>query len=199
MPMQTIQPLEAILFDPLSWMHPQRLTLTPGLSGARQRSIINDMIIASQGWSVATPLLTPGWLARQCVDQWHRLPQVALLIACQRHRALLARQGRIRLLPAWVRAFAELAIVESVASACVAQPTLGTLLFWGKNELLSGGELLPTVLSQRIALLFSPALDRENEARAASPDSPLLIKLAFQYAKRNPAIPDAADFWRSIN
>lgn len=197
--MPITQPFEAILYDPLSWMHPRRLAVAPGLRGARQRSIINDMIIASQGWSVEMPLSTPSWLARQCVGQWHGLPQVALLIACQRHRALLARQGRIRLLPAWVRAFAELAIVESAAGSCLVNLSLGTLLSWGKNELLSGGEPLPIALSQRIALLFPPALDRENVASATFSDSPLLIKLALQYAKRNPAIPNAADFWRSIN
>ncbi|WP_413735571.1 type III secretion apparatus protein OrgA/MxiK [Sodalis sp. RH21] len=197
--MQTIPPLDVILFDPLSWMHPRRLPLAPPLSGCGPRSIINDMVIAAQCWSTQRPEVPEHGLAAHFIRHWHALPQVALLMACQRHRALLSRQGRLRLLPGWARQFAELAIVESSAGPAVPVIMPDTLLAWGKSELLACGPWLPLAIQQRIPLLFSPDMDRSDGAAPAAPPSPLLIKLACQYAKRNPAIPDAAEFRRSFN
>lgn len=196
--MQTPQPLDAILFDPLSWMHPQRLHLAPALRGSQQRSVINSMIINALAWSNERPAMNNP-LTRQFIEHWCILPQITLLIACQRHRAELTRQGRICRLPSWVRPFAELALVDSVAGPLAAPLSTSTLLSWGKHELLVSGKFLPNELLQRVSLLFSPDVEYELPPPQAADANPLLLKLAFQYAKTHPAIPNAAEFWRSVN
>ncbi|WP_213990339.1 type III secretion apparatus protein OrgA/MxiK [Sodalis sp. dw_96] len=189
-------PLDTILFDPLSWMHPQRLALKPGFTDVRQRSIINDMIIEAHGWSTERPVLPEIGLVSHFVHQWRLLPQVALLTACQRHRAALTRQGRLLSLPVWLRRFAQLNIVNSAAAITTSSWELQTLLAWGKYELAVCGQPLPEAIRQRISLLFPPDPDRDDNAWVRLSPNPLLIKLAFQYAKRNPDTPDAAEFRR---
>jgi len=179
-------------------MHPQRLPLKPEFDGIRQRSIINDMIIEAHGWSTVRPILRETGFVAHFIHQWRFLPQVALLIACQRHRAALTRQGRLMSLPAWVRCFAQLDIIDSAPS--VPSPAdAQTLLSWGKYELVACGQQLPEALRQRISLLFSPDMDRDDSASELIAPSPLLIKLAFQHAKRNPDTPDAAEFRRRFD
>ncbi|XBS70300.1 hypothetical protein ABK905_03270 [Acerihabitans sp. KWT182] len=128
----TITPLDTIMFDPLSWMHPQRLPLKTGFNGVRQRSIINDMVIEAHGWSTVPPVLTEKGLMARVIHQWCRLPQIALLIACQRHRAALTRQGRLLILPVWARRFAQMNIVASAAGITPSAWELQTLLSWGE-------------------------------------------------------------------
>lgn len=194
-----ITPLDTILFNPLSWMHPQRLTLKRGFDGIAQRSIINDMIIWAHGWSTERPVLAETGLAEHFIHQWEHLPQVALLIACQRHRAALSRQGRIMSLPAWVRRFAQLDIVDSAAPLSLMPWEPLTLIAWGKDELAACGQQLPEALRQRISLLFPLHMDRDDAASRQISPNPLLIKLAFQHAKRDPDTPDAAEFRRRFD
>lgn len=196
--MTTITPLDRLLFDPLSWMHPQRLPLKADFDGARQRRIINDMIIEACGWSTEKPVAPSNGLARYFVGQWIFLPQVALLMACQRHRASLSRQGRLLTLPLWLRSFAELNIVDACAAAPVT-PDISTLLAWGKHDLIVYSQHLPVVMRQRISLLFSSDMDREQSAYPQINPGSLLIKLAFQHAERHPDTPDTAEFRRRFD
>ncbi|NDL61505.1 type III secretion apparatus protein OrgA/MxiK [Acerihabitans arboris] len=197
--MKTIAPLDSILCDPLSWMHPRRLPLPPALGGASSRSIINGMIIRSHSWSVEYPPPCASRTADLFIRHWRRLPQVALLIAVQRHRASLARQGRLLQLPPWARQFSALAIVDSYDDGNAPVEIPGTLIAWGKRELLAFGDPLPLAIRQRISLLFSPELDRETGCEPKPVPSQLLIKLAFQHAERYSTTPDAADFRRRID
>lgn len=197
--MKSIPPLDRLLFDPLSWGHPRHLPLKGDLAGARQRSIVNDMIIKSYGWSVQRPSLTGDGLVLDFINQWRYLPHVAVLVAAQRHRAELSRRGQLMALPAWVRQFAQLDIVGSSATITGTMTSPGALLAWGKDELMTYGRQLPLVVRQRISLLFPPYREREGHPDLQTDPSPLLIKLAFQHAKRHPDTPDAADFWRCFN
>lgn len=197
--MKSIPSLDRLLFDPLSWGHPRHLPLRGDLAGVRQRSIVNDMIIKAYGWSVRRPSLSGDGLALDFVNQWRYLPQVAVLIAAQRHRADLSQRGRLMTLPAWVRQFAQLDIVDSSATMTGTITSPGELLAWGKNELMSYGRQLPLAVRQRISLLFPPDREREGHPDLQTDPSPFLIKLAFQHAKRHPDTPDAADFWRCFN
>ncbi|OIV46565.1 hypothetical protein BK025_10565 [Sodalis sp. TME1] len=144
------------MYDPLTWIHPARFALPARLDGIAQRSILNGMLISLYGLSLERPALPAHSLPRQFVEAWHLLPQTALLMACQRHRASLARGG------------------------C--------------------GAGLPRGLRQRLDLLFPPEEGRDDSYGLSRP-SPcrLLLKLAFQHAKRHPATPDAAGLRRYID
>ncbi|WP_410012216.1 type III secretion apparatus protein OrgA/MxiK [Sodalis sp. C49] len=196
--MKSIAPLDAILYDPLSWLHPRRLPLPPALNGARARSIINGILIQAHDWSVDCPPAAVDGPAALFIRHWRLMPQAALLIAAQRHRASLARQGGLLQLPSWVRQFAGLAIVDSYGDDMpVAIPA--ALIARGRGELLAFGAQLPLAIRQRISLLFSPELDRETGGEPRPAPSPLLIKLAFQHAEKYSTTPDAADVGRCID
>lgn len=194
--MKTIAPLDTLLYDPLSWMHPKRLPLPPAFSGVRSRSVINEMIISSHNWSNECHLTKDDGLTPLFIRHWRRLPQVALFVAAQRLRASLARQGRLLLLPPLARQFAGLAIVDSFDDYHAPITIPVTLIAWGKNELMDYSERLPLAIRQRISLLFSPELDQETGYEPRTSPSQLLIKLAFQHAEKNSITPDAANLGR---
>ncbi|MBT9431177.1 type III secretion apparatus protein OrgA/MxiK [Candidatus Sodalis endolongispinus] len=134
------------------------------------------------------------------VEAWHLLPQTALLMACQRHLASLAKGGYGISLPDWLGQFTALPLVASRSSPAENVPHPAQLLAWGKYELLAFADGLPRSLCQRLDLLFPPEEGRDNASRLSRP-SPcrLLLKLAFQHAKRHPATPDAAGLRRYID
>nr|AFH88786.1 putative type III secretion system protein OrgA [Candidatus Sodalis melophagi] len=196
----SVVPLDSIMYDPLTWIHPARFALPTRLDGIAQRSILNGMLISLYGLSLERPALPAHSLPRQFVEAWHLLPQTALLMACQRHRASLARGGCGAGLPDWLRQFAALPLVASRSSPTESLPSPARLLAWGRYELLAFADGLPRGLRQRLGLLFPPEEGRDDSYGLSRP-SPcrLLLKLAFQHAKRHPATPDAAGLRRYID
>lgn len=191
----SLAPLERVMFDPVSWIHPEHFVPPAVLDSPRQRSALNGMLIAAYGLITERPNLARNALAAQFVEGWHLLPQVALLIACQRHRATLAWRGWGATLPEWLRQFSAPEIVGSFAPRQVPLTGPAQLLAWGKHELMAFEACLPESLSQRLSLLFSPMAGADEPYDSCRPlPSRLLLKLAFQHAKRNPTTPDAADF-----
>ncbi|CRL46375.1 Oxygen-regulated invasion protein OrgA [Sodalis glossinidius str. 'morsitans'] len=196
----SVVPLDSVMFDPLTWIHPSRFALPASLDGIAQRSIVNDMLISLYGLSLERPALPTHSLPRQFVEAWHLLPQIALLMACQRHRASLAKGGYGASLPDWLRQFAALSLVSSRSSPGETIPPPAQLLAWGKYELLAFAGSLPRGLRQRLDLLFPPEEGRDDLSRLSlPPPCRLLLKLAFQHAKRHPATPDTADLRRYID
>lgn len=195
-----VVPLDSVMYDPLAWIHPARFALHASLDDIALRSILNGMLISLYGLSLERPALPAYSLPWQFVEAWHLLPQTALLMACQRHRAALARGGYGAGLPDWLRQFAALPLVASCSSPAESLPRPAQLLAWGKYELLAFADGLPRGLRQRLDLLFPPEEGRDNSPELSRP-SPcrLLLKLAFQHAKRHPATPDAAGLRRYID
>jgi len=52
------------------------------------------MLINQYHLSTEQPLIVG--FTQQLIAQWHYLPQISFLIACQRHRAILSRQGLLQ-------------------------------------------------------------------------------------------------------
>ncbi|MFT4463793.1 MAG: type III secretion apparatus protein OrgA/MxiK [Sodalis sp. (in: enterobacteria)] len=187
------------MYDPLAWIHPARFALPAMLDGITQRSILNGMLISLYGLSLERPALPAHSLPRQFVEALHLLLQTALLMACQRHRASLARGGCGAGLPDWLRQFAALPLVASRSSP--AESLSSTAVSVGKYELLAFADGLPRGLRQRLDLLFPPEEGRDDSHGLSRPYPCrlLLLKLAFQHAKRHPATPDAAGLRRYID
>ncbi len=192
----TATSLEKILFEPLSWIHPQWLTLSQAISGIRQQSIINQILIECQGWQLQCPTSAAGSIASLYIRQWHQLPQVALLLASQCCRAQLAYRGQRLQLPGWIRPFADLNMSASVANIPSTALTVPWLITWGSGALQSVTEGLPLALSQRVPLLFPPALSVSAGKACYDAVDIILMRAAFQYAKRNPSVPASRHFWR---
>ncbi|UTH74118.1 type III secretion apparatus protein OrgA/MxiK [Chromobacterium sp. IIBBL 290-4] len=176
----------AIVFDPLSYISPQRLALPPGLANPQSRAIVNDMLIDAysldtrlSGSEISNP-------AQKFLRHWPRLPQAAYLMGCQTLRAELLRQGAILRLPVWAQAFARLPLGTAPGRASGSRVSHRDLTCAGYLHLLRWRDWLPPALAQRLPLLFPPMVDRL--AATGQADAQLLT-LALQQAGRHPFAP----------
>src|SRR5258706_12716221 len=84
---------ERIMFDPLSYIHPQRLCLPQQLDTPRQRAALNDMLLG--GFGLASGRTAPSGVAeQQLIMHWQHLPYVCMLVGAQLLKSELARRGR---------------------------------------------------------------------------------------------------------
>ncbi|WP_440216512.1 type III secretion apparatus protein OrgA/MxiK [Chromobacterium piscinae] len=181
--------VRGILFDPLSYLHPQRLRLPAALDSPRQRAIVNDMLISGHRLDCHWPTGPLNSATRQFLRHWPRLPQTAYLIGCQALRAALGWQGGLLRLPVWAQGFAAMQLGPPGGAAPSRPIVHNDLLRAGYSRLQAWKEELPAALSQRLALAFPPAVDGMPAASGA-PDF-LLLTLALQYAQRHPHLPPA--------
>ncbi|WP_047257631.1 type III secretion apparatus protein OrgA/MxiK [Chromobacterium subtsugae] len=177
----------AILFDPLGYLHRERLSLPDEMRGGGQRAAVNDMLIAAYRLDTAWPAGPHSHATRQWLRHWARLPQAAYLMGCQLLRPSLARQGALLRLPPWARDFAAMPLAAPAAPALPRAPDHADLLAAGYGQLLAWSGQLPRALVQRLPLLFPPAA--VLAARPAALPDPLLLTLALQHAQRHPHSP----------
>lgn len=125
---------QRIIFDPLSYIHPQRLQIAP------------EMIVRPAARAAANELILAAWLLKngekECIQnsltqlwlrQWRRLPQVAYLLGCHKLRADLARQGALLGLPDWAQAFWQ-CIREQVYLSAIRRRITGFYLASGMHS-----------------------------------------------------------------
>lgn len=177
----------AILFDPLSYIAPQRLPWTPSLANPAARGIVNDLLIAAYELDTCWGVNEMSGVARQFLRHWQRLPQAAYLMGCQALRAELLRQGAILRLPGWAQAFVRLPLQTAHNAPSTRRVNHRDLSCAGYHQLLRWRTLLPLALTQRLPLLFPPMVD-DLETAAGQPDA-LLLTLALQQAGRHPFAP----------
>lgn len=186
-------PLAQILFDPLSYLHPQRLRLSPSLDTPRQRAIVNRLLLAD------APHLPPAITAHslKLLPHWRRLPYICSLVGAQLLKSELAWCGRCLHLPAPVQFFMSLSLPRTV----VVQDDVAASADWrtdgdpqrqvlrvGLLRILDWQRLAPAALLARMRLLFSSQLDACFDGpREPLPASELfLISQAIQYAQNHP-------------
>jgi|MedtruStandDraft_1076414.scaffolds.fasta_scaffold01553_6 type III secretion system OrgA/MxiK family protein len=176
--------LQRVLFDPLSYLHPQRVQIPASLTvHPAARAAANEILLHAYQLEVHCPTLSPQ--ERQWVHHWDHLPQAAYLIGCHTLRADLAWGGASLNLPAWVHSFT--AIDLPVTRPAVQSVTgHGILLKTGYSRLLAWASKLPEPLAQRLPLLFPPDIDSVALQPATDP---LILTLALQHAQRYPNIP----------
>ncbi|MEJ8674085.1 type III secretion apparatus protein OrgA/MxiK [Chromobacterium amazonense] len=183
--------LQRVLFDPLSYLHPGRLSLTASLTEpATARAAVNSLLLAvfKMEHNCDDSLLDS--LARQWLRHWLRLPQTAYLIGCHFLRADLAWRAGQLALPEWAHAFSTIALPTEAAPRQAA-PSHNAILRAGYARLLPWRARLPTPLAQRLPLLFPPHVDTVTAQQGADP---LILTLALQHAQRHPhALPTDAD------
>ncbi|WP_434629616.1 secretion system protein [Pseudomonas sp. Z1-29] len=180
--------LQAILAEPLAYLHRQRLVVPAGFDGPEARSLLNRMVLdglALQGPGLASAPLTA--VAQQWVRHWQQLPYIARLI------------GAARLMPDLARGAALLRLAEPVRRfACYGFGSGGALMFDGSpisvdqvdaaglNALSSWCEQVPPHLLERLPLQFSePVVRLHRQWPLAKPD-PALFFLAVQHARLHP-------------
>ncbi|EFL92005.1 oxygen-regulated invasion protein [Candidatus Regiella insecticola LSR1] len=114
------------------------------------------------------------------------MPQISFLIACQRHRAILSRQGVLQRFPAWIQQFAKLNLVAALPCQINQHVNFIQLLADGAREMGLWHDQLPRSLRQRIPLLFPPDIDSMVQKGKSIDSNALLITLAMQHVKKYP-------------
>lgn len=179
--------LQRVLFDPLSYLHPQRLRLPSNLTAcSTAREAVNDLLLIALRLEVEVgPVeLTP--LAKQWIYHWYRLPQTAYLIGCHYQRAELAWKGGLFSLPTWAGSFAALNLSTQVAKSAEHVVSHRELMKTGYAHLQLWNKQLPKALAQRLPLLFPTYVDTVT---AQSAVDPLILTLALQHAQIYPNTP----------
>ncbi|TFZ48660.1 type III secretion apparatus protein OrgA/MxiK [Serratia proteamaculans] len=181
--------LQRVLFDPLLYLHPQRVQIPEDLAScSAERAAVNELLLGAFRLEAGHIDLSP--LARQWVRHWHRLPQVAYLIGCHSLRAELAWKGGLLNLPSWAITFTAIDLPTKVSlnqSANIQSvPGHEALMATGYARLRLWRSQLPEPLRQRFPLLFAPYVDSAAPQPAA--DS-LILTLALQHAEKYPNSP----------
>ncbi|ECG8591054.1 oxygen-regulated invasion protein OrgA [Salmonella enterica subsp. salamae] len=174
---------QKIIFDPLSYIHPQRLQIASEMiARPAARAAANELILAALRLKIEKEEIIGNSLTQLWLRQWHRLPQIAYLLGCHTFRADLARQGVLLSLPDWAQAF--LAMNQGTSlSVCNKAPNHRFLLGVGYAQLSALNNGLPESLAQRFPLLFPPFI--EDAAKQDAVEMSILL-LALQHAQKYP-------------
>lgn len=174
---------QRIIFDPLSYIHPQRLQIAPEMIvRPAARAAANELILAAWRLKNGEKECIQNSLTQLWLRQWRRLPQVAYLLGCHKLRADLVRQGALLGLPDWAQAF--LAMHQGTSlSVCNKAPNHRFLLSVGYAQLNALNEFLPESLAQRFPLLFPPFIEEALKQDAVEMS---ILLLALQYAQKYP-------------
>ncbi|QRX82155.1 hypothetical protein [Glaciimonas sp. PAMC28666] len=197
--------LGLILYDPLSYIHPERLCLAELFASPRQRGIVNDILIRQLGlpdevgFSASIP-------ERQLVLNWWLLPYISTLIGAQLLKSELGWQGNTLRLSNSVRFFLTRQICQTASSVKGCKMTPEDVQIVGLQHLLLWQRHASKSLTKRMALLFPAAVDKffleryaatatstnahmfnpsEHSSGVRRPDLSLILQ-AIQYAKNNP-------------
>lgn len=172
-----------IVYDPVSWVHPQRFSLPDKFNSVRCRSVFNDILIAHFKLSVGDINLECS-MERYLAYHWSLLSKAAFMMVCQRYRASLAYNGQLVKLDSATRQFAMLDIVGS-NDKLRGDITISELEYMAGQEMAIFGSSLSTIMRERLPLLF-PEKKSVRDLRPGPPDmNELLLRLAIQHAKRN--------------
>ncbi|EBH8768132.1 type III secretion apparatus protein OrgA/MxiK [Salmonella enterica] len=177
--------LQRVTFDPLSYIHQQRIDIPDNLiKQPAQRAVVNELIIKSMQLDIQPDdvSLIKGPLVQQVLCHWDLLVQVAFLLGCSYRRGELAWQGKLLSLPEWARHFL---LMNLPANELISKHEryYGGLLCTGYSLLMGSVKTLPSLLTQRIPLLFPPEAEHMLPSDVVEP---LILTLAFQHAQRNP-------------
>jgi type III secretion system OrgA/MxiK family protein len=200
---------QTVMFDPLAYIHPERLQLPTGFASPAQRAALNRLLLAHFGLDAAQSATQAA--AHEDVQEtaaeklllkhWFHLPQIVFLLGCQRLRLALSRRGAMLQLPAAAQAFMTLPLLPPMQYTPTADiPGRAMLMRQGLRQLLLGLGLdaFPAGLARRLPLLFAPPIDAvaepeykmEEAAGTAGgtrdPAHALTLTMAIQHVKRYP-------------
>lgn len=177
--------INAILHNPLDYLHPQRGSLPSLFTAANVRSRLNRIVLHGLWLSPvdARQIERNQWTALWMAN-WKRLPTVALLMGAQLMWPQLARGARISELEPSVRAFAR---ADVGPRSLVCAPGDGDLeqsiRALGLGVLAAWDSYIPAAFMQRLPLLFAPRVVELQQTLPAQEPNASLFLLAVQHAR----------------
>lgn len=177
--------LDKVLFDPLSYFHRTWFDLPERFHGPLSRAIWNDLLIEQYQLDIKRPVIQKSVITEKFLTHWFYLPQIAFIMACQRHRHILLRKGMLLRLPLWIQSFAKLEVVEALPYQFNRQINFIHLLAYGAKELHLWKKELPKAISQRMPFLFPYSINTRFDFDKKISPNLLFINLAIQHVKKN--------------
>jgi type III secretion system OrgA/MxiK family protein len=194
---------ETVMFDPLAYIHRERLHLRGRFDMPTQRAAANRLLLDGYGLTSGTVPAIPQHTGTEklLLKQWFHLSQIVFLLGCQSLQLELSRRGAILRMSASVRAFLTQPCLQRPGCAATAANDPQTTAHCGRGALLREGLRrlrtilgeLPEALAQRIPLLLPPEFDSVAEAEkpavvpihhACDSSHALTLTMAIQHVKR---------------
>ncbi|MFQ6283759.1 type III secretion apparatus protein OrgA/MxiK [Yersinia enterocolitica] len=175
--------LDKILYDPFSYIHPQRLRLNNDLiSTPICRSIVNTLIFDI--FQLTDADIKINVQDKFWIQNWYNLPQIAFLIGCHINREKLMWKGRILSIPIEARGYLKIApsIFHNDLSLTLEYFTHYDILNMGFSVLMKYIDRLPVSLRQRFPLLFPDCIDKIDTKFTVNP---FLLRVISKYVETN--------------
>lgn len=185
--MSHVEQLQRILDEPLSYLHPQRLSLPAGFEGFETLDQLNRIVSEGCATEGLRPLVPLSGMARQWVRLWEQLPYIARLMGAHRLMPDLAQGAGLLRLPLSLRRFAgyHLGPRSGLPTEC-SPVSMEHVEAAGLHALWSWQEQVPPMLLERLILQFAePVVRLRNQWPATKPDTALFF-LAVQHARLYP-------------
>ena len=174
--------LRKIIYDPISYIHPQRVSLnnTP-INNPVLRSITNEMILLQYNLSVEHFNLNSSLI--YYINNWNLLPLICLLSGCHFYRERFAERGFFYKVPDVLRDYLS-AIPLEINEKARYKPGIANyhnIITCGFSTLLPYIRQQPLAMQQRFNLLFPDFVDHIQSPLPLA--STLLERITF-YAKK---------------
>ncbi len=174
--------LRKIIYDPISYIHPQRVSLnnTP-INNPVLRSITNEMILLQYNLSVEHFNLNSSLI--YYINNWNLFPLICLLSGCHFYRERFAERGFFYKVPAVLRDYLS-AIPLEINEKARYKPGIANyhnIITCGFSTLLPYIRQQPLAMQQRFNLLFPDFVDHIQLPLPLA--STLLERITF-YAKK---------------
>ncbi|WP_380178205.1 hypothetical protein [Kalamiella sp. sgz302252] len=168
-----------IVFNPLSWIHPGRLTLPENFRSPRCQSLLNDFLLRQ--YQLPTEAINLNNAQEKfLVENWAVLARAAFMVACQRQRLRLARTGLFARLDRATRQFA----LAELTPAHDDSVQLDFAELWhnacGELNVFAAG--CSETIKKRVVLLCPEAATGALMPELA--DNEFLLRMAVQNARR---------------
>ncbi|MBZ9781918.1 secretion system protein [Pseudomonas sp. REP124] len=179
--------MQAILAEPLDYLHPQRLCVPAQFRGSEARQVLNRIVFEGLQLQSPWPATELSATARQWVLHWWQLPYIAGLMGAWRLMPELTRGGALLRLPLSMRRFASCSLgVRGALPIDCPVISMQVVEAAGLNALCGWYEQVPALLIERLLLQFSPPVVRLHEQWPMAKPDPALFHMAVQHARLYP-------------
>lgn len=178
--------VQHILFNPLGYMHPERLRIPAGLTQTdRTRQVVNGLILKSLALDSEPGELSVDTLS--FIKCWNDYEKIAWVIGCCISAQRLTWQGKIICAPNVARHYFSVDGQPDIEPGCAPEVCEEDVIRLGYTRLYPLAAALPFSFRQRFPLLFAPSVS-DAETVTSVPVSASLLNMAVNYVKNNQSV-----------